>query len=120
MIKAHALAAWRVDGHAILALVSLKSHMGFPFALEITLLGGDTFGAPEKRIAAKVFVTFLNETKASLVPDKSVDHQFGERCVDVAFAFEQFIPLRRFTMFVANNANRTADPVVDPERIVAL
>ena len=116
MIEAHALAAGSVNGHAILALVILEPDMGFPFALEVTLLGPDAFGASEKGVSAQVLVTLLDKTKSGLVPHKPVNHQLRQRCVDVALALEQLVPLR----FLADHTDRAADPVVDPERIIAL
>jgi hypothetical protein len=40
-----------------------------PLALEMPLLGGDAFGAPEERVATQVLVALLRKAKQGLIPD---------------------------------------------------
>jgi len=91
--------------------------VAFPLALEVALLGGDAFLAAVEAVAAEVLVALLDETEPRLVPDQPVVHEFLERGVDVALAFEQLIPLRHAAGLIAHHAHRAADPVVHAEWI---
>ena len=71
-VERHALSSRRINGHTILALVALEAHVSLPLALEVALLGGDTVGGAEQRVAAEVLVTLLHETKPRFIPDDAV------------------------------------------------
>ncbi len=101
-------------------MVALEPDVGFPLPFEVTLFGSDALGGSDERIAAEILVPLLHETEPGLVPDEPVHHQFFERGVDVALALEQLIPNRHAAARITHDAHRTADPMVDAERIVAL
>ena len=94
--------------------------MGLPLAFEVSLLGGDAFLASEQAVAAEVLVALLDKAEAGFIPNEPVVQQFLEGGVDVAFAFEQLVPLRHAALLISHHAHRAPDPVVHPERIVAL
>ena len=73
-----------------------------------------------RRSRGWVPVPLLHETEPGLVPDEPVHHQFLQRGVYVALAFEQFIPNRHAAIRIAHDAHRTSDPMVNAKRIVAL
>jgi hypothetical protein len=66
----HGLTTRCIHRHTVLTLVSFETDVGFPFALEITLLRGNAFLTAKQAIAAEVLVTFLDKTKPRLVPRK--------------------------------------------------
>jgi hypothetical protein len=112
LLELHRLAARRIHRDAVLALVGFKPDVRLPLALEVALLGGDPLFAAEQAVAAEVLVPLLHEAEPRLVPDEPVVHQLLERGVDVALALEQFVPLRHAALFIADHADRAADPVI--------
>ena len=66
----HGLPTWGIHRHAVLTLVSFETDVGFPFALEVALLGGNAFLTAKQAIAAEVLVAFLDKTESRLVPRK--------------------------------------------------
>jgi hypothetical protein len=66
----HGLPTWCIHRHTVLTLVGFEADVGFPFALEVTLLGGNAFLTAKQAIAAEVLVAFLDKTKPRLVPRK--------------------------------------------------
>jgi hypothetical protein len=69
-LELHGLTTWCIHRYTILTLVGFEADVGFPFALEIALLGGDSFLTAKQAIAAEVLVAFLHKTKPRLVPRK--------------------------------------------------
>ena len=68
----HGLTTRCIHRHTVLTLVGFEADMGFPFALEVALLGGNAFLTAKQAIAAEVLVTFLHKTESRLVPDQTI------------------------------------------------
>ena len=98
----HRLATRRIHRNAVLALVGFHADMRLPLALEVSLLGGDSFLAAEQAIAAEVLVALLDKAESRFVPDEAIVQQLLQRGVDVALAFEQLVPLRHAALPVRN------------------
>jgi hypothetical protein len=74
----HGLTTWCIHRYTVLTLVGFESDVRLPFALEVSLLGGNSFLTTKQAIAAEVLVAFLHKTKPRLVPK----NEFG---TDVSF-----------------------------------
>ncbi len=119
-LELHGLATRCIHRHTILTLVGFQPDVRLPLALEVSLLGGDSFLTAKQAIAAKVLVAFLHKTEPRFVPDKSIVHEFLERRIDVALAFEKFVPLGHASIFIANHADCSSNPMVHAKGIIAL
>jgi hypothetical protein len=70
LLEFHRLAAGNIHRGAVLTLLGFKADVALPFAVEVTLLGGDSFLATVEAVAAEGLVALLDETKPSLIPDQ--------------------------------------------------
>ena len=68
----HRLPTRCVHSSPILALVGFDPNVRLPLALQVALLGGDPFFAPEQAVATEVLVPLLDKAEPRLIPDQPV------------------------------------------------